>query len=217
DDNTEDSTYLDRSNITVDGLQGQLAAVLDSGVINVRIADDAIPAPNCGADNNTACEEYIDPVTGDPNPWSTDCPCSAENLNSIKIDSRGNESMNATVDAPPSYWTVATLNNTDELNSIATGDFCEATIDCSAFDACETSDVDCSAEKPWRCKGNTNTPSGAIAGTGVTVNVTSDGCGTVQYHEGPNDYNTAPSEQKRGLIEFCSGCLDGVIDVPSPS
>ncbi len=215
DDNTEDSTYLDRSDITVDGLQGRLEITMDSGVAKVKIADDAIPAPACGVDLNTACDDYTDPLSGDPLPWSGDCPCSAENLNSLKIDSRGNEAMNATVDAPPNYWAIANLNNVDELNSIATGTYCDADIACDGFDTCELDPVDCSdAEKPWRCKGRTNFPSGALDGTGVTVAMTSDGCGTVQYHSGPDDYNTAAAEEKRGLVNFCTGCLDGVVVAP---
>lgn len=216
DDNTEDSTYLDRSNITVDGLQGRLEVVMDSGVANVKIADNAIPAPGCGADLNTACEEYTDPMTGDPLPWSGDCPCSAENLNTLKVESRGNEAMNATLDAPPGYWAVANLNNVDELNSIATGKFCDADIACDGFAECLLDPVDCNeAEKPWRCKGTTNFPSGALDGTGVTVAMTSDGCGTVQYHSGPDAYNTAPLEEERGTLRMCSGCLDGVVVAPA--
>jgi hypothetical protein len=218
DDNIGASTYLDRSDVTVDGLQGRLEVTMDSGIANVKIADNAIPAPGCGADLNTACAEYTDPVTDEALPWSPNCPCSAENLNSVKIDSRGNEAMNATVDAPADYWTNASLNNVDELNSIATGQFCDVDIACDGFDTCDLDSVDCNdLEKPWKCTNSgTNFPAGALSGTGVTVNITSEGCDTVQYHEGPNGFNTTPLEEKRGLITLCSGCLDGVVDVPTP-
>lgn len=216
-DNIEDNSYKDRSDIIVTGLQGELEAYLDSGNAQVIVADDALPAPACGPENNAACEEYIDPATDMPSPWSSDCPCGVNNLNKINVSSRDSEAMNFTMDAPASYWMVATLNNADPTNTLVDNGFCDVNVDCNGFDSCEQDPVDCNdAERPWKCKAVTNAKSGAVVGSGVVVQVTSGQCADVEFHADPSQYGLDEEVEKRGILDVCTGCLDGVVTVPQP-
>ena len=215
-DNIQDSTYQDRSDVTVYDARGRVTVKADSGITKVKIADDALPAPSCSADANQACFDFLDD-NDEPAPWSPNCPCSAENLNSINVASEGTESMSITIDTPPDYWAVGNLTNQDPANTIAAGGtYCDANIECDGFSSCELDPIDCNdAEKPWRCKGVTNFPSGALDGTGVSIIANSDACRAVARHTGPELYGAEPTLIDQGDITLCSGCLEGQIDVPA--
>jgi len=78
-DNIAEDAYPDRGDVRVKGWRGALLDVVtDSGNVEIKMADDTLSAPLCGAAANQACDEYVDPDTMEAAAWSLDCGCTEE-------------------------------------------------------------------------------------------------------------------------------------------
>ena len=195
-DNLEDGieTYPDRSDITVNGLAGNLTVDLDSGDVKVRM--DPATDHFAGCPSNDTCVE-MGYVMG----------CGCNEPTNISIANNNGQSSNITVDVGnPDAWYTMILENRGTFSS--SDDFvCTATIDCGPFSDCVI-DPDYAAI-PYQERAEINFPGDpAINGAGMRIALVSEACSNIVYVDGPDDYEaeTFP-EEKRGDLEVCVGCL----------
>ena len=205
-DNVEEiEDYPDRGNVTVLGLRGTSSIEVDSGDVNVRLADSTEPVPVCSAQQNADCD-----AVG----WDTNDPsCAAcQVFGRVAVTTRGEQPTSITVDAPSDLWINGTLDNTQPGLSPSTEPNCDANIDCDAFGGCVFLEED--VNKPWRRRVELNQPSASLAGLGFNINIASGACAPVKYADGPDDY-LMPKEKDGGQTTLCSGCLADM-QAPTP-
>lgn len=210
-----EGTYFKRSNVVMKDVFGSASLQLESGTVQVTLADDILPAPFCAPEPdlnqeaNDLCENFVDPNTMDPAPWDKDCGC-VDKLGKVDVNTIDPESADITVDAPADFWT--TINAANQQTGQTVDDSCTATVQCDDFTQCEPDASRCIDSEPWACAATTNTPAGALDGTGYSLKLTSTNCSEVNFHESPNDFGAEPQTEQRGDIVVCSGCLD----IPTP-
>lgn len=187
-------TYPDRSDVKVDGLNGNLSVDLDSGNVEVRMDPNIAHYAGCG--NSQACED-MDYVMG--------CGCSEPT--NVSIANKPGQASNITVDVGTAdNWYTMILENRGTFSS--SDDFvCNATIDCDAFSDCVI-DPDYAAQESQE-RAEINYPGvPAIEGAGIRISLISEACANIKYVDGPDDYDTDPlPEEKRGELRACVGCL----------
>ena len=191
-DNTID--FPQRSNVTVDGLAGNLEVALDSGNVNVRVDPSIDHFAGCAASDQ--CEE-------DGFPPAPDCTC--DTPTSITIENNEGQASNITVDVPEDRWYNVILEN--QGNFSAGSDFvCNATIDCDDIGECDINPD--FANVVWHERAEINYPGDpALNGNGINVFVVSSACADIETVEFDNwDADPYP-EEKHGDLRLCSGCL----------
>lgn len=210
-----EGTYFKRSNVIMKDLFGEANVQLESGTVQVKLAENILPAPFCdprpeeNQEFNADCENFVNPDTMEPAPWDKDCGC-ADKLGVLNVDTIEPESANITVDAPADFWT--TINASNQQPGQTVGDSCLAEVMCDDFTSCEKDSARCTDSEPWACAAITNKPSGALDNTGYSLSLTSTNCADVPFHASPNDAGTDPQTEQRGNVTVCSGCLD----IPTP-
>jgi hypothetical protein len=187
-------TYPDRSDVTVAGLNGNLALDLDSG--NVAVSMDPNIPHFAGCDASQTCED-MGYVAG--------CGC-AEPTN-VSIANKPGQASNITVDVGTAdNWYTMILENRGTFSS--SDEFvCAATIDCDAFADCAI-DPDYAAQESQE-RAEVNFPGiPAVEGAGIRVSLVSEACANIRYVDGPDDYGAEVlPEEKRGELRVCVGCL----------
>lgn len=216
-DNLKDTEYFDLSNVKVKGAIGSVDVSVENGDVEIEMSDDALVAPQCGADLaesidfNEFCETYVDMNTSMPAPWSVDCGCTE--LGQVKAEARLPFAANITIDIPTDLWANVKAENLQAGLTTASMPRCDATIEDDTFASFEFDPSQCDPSAPWRCFGEANDPgASAVEGAGFGVQARSNGCGIVDAHSGPEDYGTEPEPLEKGFTRVCSGCLD--IPVP---
>jgi hypothetical protein len=209
-DNIAEDAYPDRGDVRVKGWRGQLLEVeLDSGNVDIEMAEDTLSAPICGEAANTACDEFVDPDTMEPAAWSLDCGCTE--FGKIQVDSRPERASNITVDVPSGLWGTTRMENSQAGLTKDSDPVCLATPDCGGLDG-DCKDVDYDDAFPWRHNAEFNDPGDAnLDGTGYQINLVSQGCQNVTFAAGPDDWSGPmgdPEVETRGDVLMCSGCLD---------
>ena len=207
---TEDNTaelenYPDRGDVTVVGLPGSADIVVDSGIVNVRLADNVEPVPACNEAQNQACADVG---------WDTmheDCSVCTD-FGRVRVTTRGELPIQGTVDAPSSLWLNVTMKNTAPGLTPSSDPLCEATIDCDDFGGCDWIDND--VNKPFDRRAELNKPSDSLEGLGYNINIESGACVSTTAVENPEDFEM-PASTLRGELHMCTGCL-GELSAPNP-
>jgi hypothetical protein len=196
-DNLEEGaeTYPDRSDITVDGLNGNLTVDLDSGNVDVRLDPNVKHYAGCSA--NDTCE-----MMG----YAMGCGCSEPT--NVSIANKSGQASNMTVDvANADNWYTMVLENRGTFSS--SDEFvCNATIDCDSFANCMI-DPDYAALASQE-RAEINFPGmPAVEGAGIRVSLVSEACANIEYVNGPEDYDSPDlPKEKRGELRVCVGCLE---------
>lgn len=195
-DNLEEGieSYPDRSDVTVDGLNGNLTIDLDSGNAEVRLDPNIAHYAGCGS--SQTCED-MGYVMG--------CGCSEPT--NISIANKPGQASNITVDVGSAdNWYTMILENRGTFSS--SDEFvCNATIDCGSFDECVIDPDYAALESQERAEVNfPGMP--AIEGAGIRLSLVSEACANIEYVNGPEDYDSeSMPEEKRGELRACVGCL----------
>lgn len=188
-------TYPDRSDVSVMGLNGNLAVDLDSGNVQVKVD------PNI--DHYAGCSGSADCEAANFDPMS----CGCTEPTNIDISNNTGQASNITVDvSDASNWYTAKLVNEGMFSS--SDDFvCNATIDCAPFADCGIDPDYANLDHEERAEINyPGEP--AIAGGGIRVTLASDDCDNILYVNDENDYDSENlPEEKRGELLMCVGCL----------
>lgn len=196
-DNLEEGvdSYPDRSDVRVEGLNGNLSVDLDSGNVEVRMDQD-IPH-FAGCEDTQVCEDAgFDPMM---------CDCSEPT--NVSIANKPGQASNITVDVGSAdNWYTMILENRG-TNSSSDEFVCAATIDCDSFPNCVIDPDYAALESQERAEVNfPGMP--AVEGAGIRISLISEACANIKYVEGPDDYETDPlPEEKRGELRACVGCL----------
>jgi hypothetical protein len=196
-DNLEEGidTYPDRSDVIVDGLNGNLTVDLDSGNVEVRLDPNIKHFAGCAA--NDDCEAMG---------YAMGCGCSEPT--NVSIANKSGQASNITVDVGNAdNWYTMILDNRGMFSS--SDDFvCTATIDCDSFPDCVIDPIYAAAEPQERAE--VNFPGGeAVAGAGIRIQLVSEACANIRYVDGPEDYDVEElPEEKRGELRVCVGCLE---------
>jgi hypothetical protein len=184
-DNLFESDYPDRGDVRVDGLAGSLTVTLDSGRVELRLADDIGPFPGCALEQEC--------VAGGLAP---DCGCSE--FAQIEVAARVDAAASVTVDVPANASYVATL----ETDVMAPELGCLFELDCASFATCV------SDEAPGLVRAWINHPGPpALADAGIQIDVRAGRCASIDYAEQPLDRLAGPASELRGDLRLCSGCL----------
>jgi hypothetical protein len=195
-DNLEEGidTYPDRSDVTVDGLNGNLLVDMDSGNVNVRLDPNIKHFAGCSANDDCEAMDY-----------AMGCGCSEPT--NVSIANKSGQASNITVDVGAAdNWYTMILENRGTFSS--SDDFvCNATIDCGAFADCVIDPDYAALESQERAEINfPGTP--AVEGAGIRISLVSEACANIRYVDGIEDYDTDPlPEEKRGELRACVGCL----------
>ena len=190
--------YPDRGDVTVVGLRGSAEIDVDSGKVDVKLADNIEPVPVCSEAQNQQCAD-----AGWDNTDPSVCPCVEFGL--VRVTTRGEQPIQGTVDVPANLWTLADLNITQP--GLGPDSECASTIDCDAFGGCDWLDND--PNKPFDRRAELNKPANSLEGLGYGVKMESGACATIDVVNNPEDF-TAPSSELRGELHVCSGCLSGL-------
>lgn len=177
-DNLADDIYPDRSDVDVEGLAGDLSVDMDSGRLHVRL-DPQLP-------------HYADcPDSAECEALGHGAECSCEQPTSIRARTGTGAAANMEVElADPDRWYSVRLENS------ASDSTCTVALDCSPFDGCELD-----TSEPGTLSAELNFPGApATAGSGIEISLLSEGCGLVDFVEGPEDYGLLVREEQRGLL-----------------
>jgi hypothetical protein len=195
-DNLEEGieTYPDRSDVIVDGLNGNLTVDLDSGNVDVRIDPNIKHFAGCAASDDCEAMDYM-----------MGCGCSEPT--NVSIANKAGQASNITVDVGSAdNWYTMILENRGTFSS--SDDFvCNATIDCDSFADCVI-DPDFAALASQE-RAEINFPGvPAVEGAGIRISLISEACANIRYVEGVEDYDADElPEEKRGELRACVGCL----------
>jgi hypothetical protein len=210
-DNVQEDSYPNRGNVCIDGARGAVDVELQNGLVFVSVESDPdhpqSPYPTCPEDLVIDCENFDDPDTEGPDPWSNNCGCINQNFDpgGVEVASLEPSSANITVDLPGGLWTSFRAENAGE-NQID-GKNCPSTI--GDLGAVEYEDGGNDENKPWLRSGFANKPATAPAG-GFRVDLKSSGCESVAGVEEPKEWDASvddPEAEVRGNIEICAGCI----------
>lgn len=196
-DNLEEGieTYPDRSDIRVDGLNGNIAVDLDSGNVEVKLDPNIKHYAGCSANDDCEAMGYI-----------VGCGCSEPT--NVSIANKTGHASNITVDvANADNWYTMVLENRGMFSS--SDEFvCNATVDCDSFPECVI-DPDYAMVEA-REDVEVNYPGmPAVEGAGIRISLVSEACANIKYVEGPGDYDAdVMPEEKRGELRVCAGCLE---------
>jgi hypothetical protein len=196
-DNLEEGidSYPDRSDIIVDGLNGNLEVDMDSGNVQVRMDPNTQHFAGCG--NNDTCVEMG---------YAMGCGCSEPT--NVNIANQNGQASNITVDVGTAdHWYTMILENRGTFSS--SDDFvCNATIQCDDFGAGCILDPAYTGIA-YQERAEVNYPGDpAIMGAGMRISLVSEACANIVYVNGPDDYESESlPEEKRGDLLVCVGCL----------
>lgn len=202
---TEDATVQDdvplRGSVRIDDLYGSAEIELDSGVVEVKLADDILEGPTCGSALVDACQNYVDPDTQQPAPWDVGCGCT--DFGQVRVESRAERAADVTVDVPGTLWATANMDNAQPGLSLDSTPLCTAEVDCAGIGSCE--DLIYDASYPWKHQAELNDPGDfAPAGAGYGLVLRSEGCQIVDEVDVADCQGTS---EARGFLKVCSGCL----------
>jgi len=196
DDNDESEEYLNRGDVCVEGLNGNLDARLENGLAYVILDRDATPGPTCDEGAIEDCEEWPDGA------WGSECACKTFGM--AKVVATG--AADITIDAPDPLWASFSLDNQGDNQTVE--EHCDADVDWSDAEVEPT-------DREWKKHGEANHPSDAAPpGAGFSLRAVAEDCSVVQHTDdpeefvGPNNADEQASEQ-RGNIVLCAGCLGG--------
>ena len=199
-DNLEEGvdTYPDRSDVIIDGLNGNLEVDMDSGNIDLKI-DPNIPH-YAGCEDSQACED---------SGFMMGCGCTTPTNVTIANKTGQASNINVDVGSADNWYTMQLENN----GTFSPGDdfLCEASIACDAFASCEL-DPAYTAD-PAQERAEINFPDNGLAtrGAGIRIALTSEDCANIKYVNGPDDHGIEElPEEKRGVVTVCAGCLDSI-------
>ncbi|HGG57658.1 MAG TPA: hypothetical protein ENK31_07675 [Nannocystis exedens] len=190
-DNTSQNSYKLRGDVTIKDLCGSGVVKMSSGVAKVRMCSDLQEGPTCSDDDIAACEDQN---------WDAKCPCTT--FGQLKVTSLSPWAANITVDFPDDLWANVSMENT------TAGGECIA-----SFENCGTGCVlDQSSESPDKGKAEYNYPGDpATPGVGYAFKMEANGCESVFYVDGPDDFipmtEESPKDELRGNLSVCTGCL----------
>ncbi|MBK8716166.1 MAG: hypothetical protein IPN32_15630 [Deltaproteobacteria bacterium] len=218
-DNDEEAAYPNRGDVCVVESQADLDVQLGSGRAFVRMALGALgadpaappnPMPACPDRAVKACNEFIDPVTGEPAPWAPQCPCLAQGYTAagVRVIAEAPAASDVVVDVPTGTWANFQLEN---LGAFATQDqACAAQL--SGFPNGSVHLDDRTFETAARTVGSVNGIEGALAG-GLEVELVSGACASVAAVESPEAFEALredgedPPTEFRGNLQLCADCL----------
>jgi hypothetical protein len=195
-DNDETEDYLNRGDVCVEGLNGNLDAKLENGLAYVILDRAATPGPTCDEDAIESCEEWPEGA------WGSQCAC--QTFGMAKVVASG--AANITIDVPDPLWASFSLDNQGSNQTV--NDHCYAEIDWDAANVEET-------DREWKKHGEANHPSDAAPpGAGFSLRAVAEDCSVVQHTDDPDGYvgkgNADEQDSEvRGDIMLCSGCLNG--------
>lgn len=204
-DMTVDEEYPARSDVRVVEGRGDIDISLESGVVEVQMADDITEAARCTQAQIEDCRTYEN-EDGEPEPWNPMCACTAAvgEFTGVKAVSRTEQPSNMTVQIPSGIWANAILQNTTQGLTPSSKPLCMAETLCDEFDECDPNQ-----EFPWKSNTEVNDPGdSAPESAGFNVNLESAGCGAVLFVDGPEDFGSEPKTEDRGFLTVCSDCLD---------
>ena len=186
-DNLEDDIYPDRSDVRVEGLAGDLSVDMDSGRLDVRLDPQLPHYADCS--DGAACE-----ATGHG------AACGCEQPSSIRARTGTGAAANMQIElVDPARWYSVRLENSSSDPA------CPLALDCSAFEGCELD-----ASEPEVLRAELNFPGApASPGGGIEISLLSEGCGLVDFVEGPEDYGQLVREEQRGLLTLVTGAGTG--------
>jgi hypothetical protein len=199
DDNDEVEDYLNRGDVCVQNLNGNVDAELESGLAYVLLDRDTTPGPKCPEEWIQNCEEWTE--DGEPAPWGSECLC--KDFGSAKVESSG--AANITIDAPDHLWSTFSLDN--QASNQTADEHCDANIDWPGAEIEESDDA-------WKQNGEANHPSEAAAtGAGFSLRAVAAECMFVLYTDNPEEYvgETGVAEDQdgedRGHLTLCNDCV----------
>lgn len=209
---TEDNAWLEasyprRGNITIDGLCGSAEVELEAGWAEIQLCDELTPSPTCSADEIAACEDYVDPETMAPAPWSKDCgPCGDTLFGRLLVTAPQPWAANITIDIPKHTWISSTVQN----NAADKPHLCKPTIAACS----EGGPIPCTldAEDDYTEFAEFNYPGpSAPSGAGYSINARSGGCTEIPFVDDPAQWKPeeegVPASELRGFVRLCTGCL----------
>ena len=211
-DNLSETAYQIRGDVTIKDLCGSATVALSSGNTKVRFCRELTPGPTCSQAQIDQCNNFM--IDMMPAPWDSSCPCTT--FGKLGIEAKDPYASNITIDIPyASVWSSMTLRNDKggQVNDPASPEkFCEAKVEGCDAGKCE---VEQSNDTPWKAMVALNYPGpSAPAGAGYAITAVSNGCETVLYSDGPEDFDPDADEPKkseeRGNITICDGCLAGI-------
>ncbi len=190
-DNTSQSSYKLRGDVTIKDLCGSATVKMSSGIAKVRMCAGLVEGPTCSDADIAACEDQS---------WDAKCPCTS--FGQLKITSLAPWAANITVDFPGDVWANVSLENTTPAS------------DClAAFENCGAGcTLEQSPESPDKGKAEYNYPGEpATPGVGYAFQIEANGCETVFYADDPDDFvdgqEESPKDELRGNLNVCTGCL----------
>lgn len=218
-DNDEEAAYPNRGDVCVVDSQADLEVQLGSGRTFVRMAlgtlggDPAAPPnpmPACPDRAVKACNEFVDPITGEPAPWAPECPCVAEGYTAagVRVIAETPAASDIVVDVRARTWANFRLENlggvtpqqercTAQLVGFPNG---AVTLDDRGFEAMA------------RTVGSVHAIAGATAG-GLDVELVSGACarvgevGSPEAFEALREDDEEPPTELRGNLQLCADCL----------
>jgi hypothetical protein len=183
-DVSEDVDYPDRGNVCIEAFAGDAEVLLDSGAVFVTLSDATTPAPLCVPSELDAC------LSQD---WGGDCACP---YGVLRVATRDLQKASVSVDVPPGLWTTMSLTNVD-----TEGESCDLSLDVPG--------TQLKTETQQHLEGEAGRPDGAKLGSeGYGIELRSLQCGVVGWVSGPDQLGEA-TEERRGDLRVCSGCLAG--------
>jgi hypothetical protein len=195
-DNAVDDDYPMRGDVQIVDLPGSVEVDVERGNVEISLADDVLIAPACGLDANLACDAWEEDAADAP--WSLACGC--YDFGKVRVEG---VSSDVVIDVPPALWSTFRLENAylDQVDEECTVD-----LGCEDFDACEVTFVDEDVHGPRSAEANDPGES-ALEGAGFSIFAMSESCASVEFADGPDDYEI-PDIERRGDLRVCSGCLD---------
>lgn len=218
-DNDEERDYLDRGDVCVVESQAELDVQLESGRAYVRMALGTVggaadapptPMPACPDRSVKACNEFVDPISGAPAPWSPACPCLAQGYTAagVRVRSDAPSASDIVVDVPAGTWANFQLENLGAETSA--GEACTAKL--AGFPTGVIAIDDPAFETAARTVGAVYALAGALAG-GVEIELVSGACTPIAEVASPEAFaalqeagEEAPA-QLRGNVQLCADCL----------
>ena len=192
-DNVRSEPYPARGDVKIKDLFGSAKVVVDSGNIDIKLAENISVAPTCPAADLSACEA---------NGWDKDdCKCYPE-LGGVSAESSKANASNITVGVPTTLWATILASNDDSGSTLG----CTAEVDCGAFGSC-TEDKFPTDDKRVSLTMNEYEGENVIEGAGYNISIGSKLCQHVEYVDSPEQEGDIQGET-RGDVKVCNGCAN---------